>query len=119
MGSLILTLRGVERSGALESRVREIHERLQRCNERMTLCHVTIVRDAAQSPQLVQAKIHVSVPGAQIHADSGDHPAAAHSDVFAALRDAYSSARRQLRDIAKEGAKSSLVETVKKLTGRR
>lgn len=119
MESLILTLRGVERSGALESRVREMHQRLQRLNDRMTLCHVTIVRESAANPDAVVAKIHLSVPGAQIHAESGEAHGHAHTDVFLALRDAYDSARRQLRDLKRDSLKSSLIGAVRKLKPRR
>jgi len=119
MESLILTLRGIERSGALDTRIREIFERLQRCNDRLISCHVTLVRDPAGDPAAVEAKIHLSVPGAQIHADSLDCRGEPHTDVFSALRDAYDSARRQLRDLKRDGTRSSFVDAVRKFTSRR
>lgn len=119
MESLILTLRGIERSGALDARIRDMFERLQRCDDRLTSCHVTLMRDPAANPAAVEARIHLSVPGAQIHADSLGSQGAPHTDVFSALRDAYDSARRQLRDLKRDGTRSSLVDAVRKFTSRR
>jgi len=109
MQSLILTFRGIERSGAVETRIREIGERLRRCNERITFCHVTVMGGLKESVETVAVKIHVSVPGAQIHADSVNPDGAGHTDVFLALRDAYDSARRQLQDLQRDGRRSKLV----------
>ena len=96
-----------ERSGALESRVRELCERLRRCNDRITQCHVTVVGDPGSYSGGVEVRIHLSLPDAQIHADSlGGAP---HTDVFGALRDAYDSARDQLRNLKRDSSRSSLV----------
>jgi putative sigma-54 modulation protein len=109
MQSLVLTFHGIERSGAVEARIRGISARLRRCHDRITYCHVTVEGGLDQSVGTVAAKIHISVPGAQIHADSINPDGVRHTDVFLALRDAYDSARRQLRDLQRDGRKSSLV----------
>jgi ribosome-associated translation inhibitor RaiA len=104
-----LTFRHIERSGELEARLLEAAERLVRSHPGMTRCHVTVEgkSDARAGHSHCTVKIHVSVPGAQIHADSVQHPGEAHHDVYAALREAYSSARRQLQAL-ENTQKSSL-----------
>src|ERR1700730_10111291 len=97
---LTLTFLHIERSGALEARVREMGERLRRCNDRTTHCHITVVRgsgddvDEYVNDASVAVKIHVSVPGAEIHADSVKPDGSRATDVFLAIRDAYDSACR-------------------------
>jgi hypothetical protein len=92
-----LTFRQVPRSGALEASARDFGGRLQRLNDRMTACHILFEgapETAGGAP--FRVKIHVSVPGAQIHAESARQadtgPAARHSP----LRSAYENAKRQL-----------------------
>ena len=108
---MTMTFRHIDRSGALESRARELGERLRRYHAGITQCHVTVegAADYRAGGSLYRVKIHLSVPGAQIHADSRHHDDSAHGDVYIALRDAYSSARRQLQDLRRDRGKSSLV----------
>jgi hypothetical protein len=92
-----LTFRDLPRSGALEASAREVGDRLQRLNDRMTACHIMFEgMPAAEGGFPFRVKIHVSVPGAQIHAESARQgetgPAAMHSP----LRSAYENAKRQL-----------------------
>jgi hypothetical protein len=70
---------------------------------------VSVVGGLDEPVGSVAAKIHVSVPGAQIHADSVNRDGVGHTDVFLALRDAYDSARRQLRDLQRDGRSGSVV----------
>jgi ribosome-associated translation inhibitor RaiA len=96
---ITLTFGHIERTGGLEADAREIGERLLRFNERITHCHLIIEGrpDAAKGSQY-SVKIHLSVPSAQIHARSlhnGGHP----SDVYAALREAFDDAKRQLQEL--------------------
>jgi len=118
MQSLILTFRNIERSGAVEARIREMSERLRRCHDRITYCHVTVLGGLNEAVGTVAVKIHLSVPGAQVHADSVNPDGDRHTDVFLALRDAYDSARRQLRDLQRDGRRSSLVSVTGGSTSR-
>jgi len=113
--ALTFTFRRVKRTGALDARVREVAERLRRCDERITHCHISVVAGADGRPDdpSIAVRIHVSVPGAQVHAESIQADGARHSDVFLALRDAYDSALRQLRDLQRDGRKSSLLSAVR------
>jgi putative sigma-54 modulation protein len=107
--TLTLTFRRIERSGTLVARAREIGERLRRSHDRISHCHITVLGASDDGVSGVAVKIHVSVPGAQIHADGVAPDGAQHQDVFMALRDAYESARRQLQDLRRDGTRSSLV----------
>jgi hypothetical protein len=92
-----LTFRDFPRSGALEAAAREIGGRLQRLNDRMTACHI-VFEGAPETAVGVpfRVKIHVSVPGAQIHAESARHADLGHGANHSPLRSAYENAKRQL-----------------------
>jgi hypothetical protein len=92
-----LTFRHLPRSGALEASAREVGDRLQRLNEGMTACHIVfegIPEAAADAP--FRVKIHVSVPGAQIHAESAQSPEGGQIAPHSPLHSAYENAKRQL-----------------------
>jgi ribosome-associated translation inhibitor RaiA len=96
---LTLTFRHLPRSGALESAARDIGNRLQQLHHRMTACHIVLEGNAAESGanEPYHVKIHVSVPGAQIHAESAS--ADPHPQVRNALHSAYENAKRQLEGL--------------------
>lgn len=111
------TFRGIERTGALEARVREIAQRLRHNHDRITQCHLTVYGGLDGSEGAPYAvRIHLSAPGAQIHADSLHHNGTGHRDVYVALRDAYASAARQLQDLRRE-RRSSLVNRARSMVG--
>ena len=99
---LNVTFRRFERSGALDARIREVSERLRRCDPRITQCHISVL-GAAAGDGSVSVTIHVSVPGAEIHADGSNDGGPGHSDAFLALQKAYEGARSQLRSLQREG----------------
>jgi hypothetical protein len=109
---LSVTFRHFERSGAVDARIREIASRLQRCDPRMTQCHISIIGGGPGGDPTVSARIHVSVPGAQIHADSANE-GRGYTDVSLALRKAYEGARGQLRSLQREGGKGGLLSGVR------
>jgi hypothetical protein len=101
---MTLTFRHIDRSGALEDRARQLGFRLERFSGRITQCHMTLEgpddpRDTG-APYLV--KIDLTVPGAQIHADSLHVDGAGHKDIYLALRDAFNNAKRQLQDLHRD-----------------
>jgi hypothetical protein len=94
---MTLTFRYLPRSGALESSARDVGERLQRLNEGMTACHIVfegIPERAGGVP--FRVRIHMSVPGAQIHAESAQPPEGGRPAPQSPLRSAYENAKRQL-----------------------
>jgi ribosome-associated translation inhibitor RaiA len=109
---ITLSFRHLDRSGALEDRARNLGSRLERFNERITQCHITLEGPVTQSdtraPYLV--KIDLIVPGAQIHADSLHVDGAGHRDIYLALRDAFNNAKRQLQDLQRDRSRAVRVE---------
>jgi len=93
--AVTLTFRHLARSGALESSARDIDQRLNALHHRITACHIVMEGNSgepkAQSPY--QVKIHLSVPGAQIHAES------ALAEARNPLHSAYENAKRQLEKL--------------------
>ena len=92
-----LTFRHLPRSGALEASARELGDRLQRLNDRMTACHIVFegTPEAAGGVPF-RVKIHMSVPGAQVHAESARQADQEHTPNHSPLRSAYENAKRQL-----------------------
>lgn len=87
-------------SAAVEQRVKEKVARLAKKFDRLT--HARIVIDAPhrhqQRGKIFQVKIDLGVPGRAnvlVNKTSEDH---AHEDVYAALKDAFLAAERQLQD---------------------
>ena len=109
---LTLTFHNIERTGALEARMREIAERLRRHHDDITHCHITIEdrMDDAPNTAPFAAKIHLSLPGAQIHAESIGPNGEGHQDAYAALRSAYASVGHQLQGLKLDRGKSSLID---------
>jgi hypothetical protein len=94
---LTLTFRHLPRSGALEASARDVGNRLQRLNDGMTACHIMFEGAPEAADGLpFRVKIHVSVPGAQIHAESVRQPEEGQTAPYSPLRSAYENAKRQL-----------------------
>jgi ribosome-associated translation inhibitor RaiA len=94
-----LTFRHLPRSGALESSARNMGSRLQQLNHRITACHIVLEGNAAASEVNTpyNVKIHVSLPGAEIHAESA--PADSQAESSNALHSAYENAKRQVEKL--------------------
>lgn len=92
-----ITLRRIDRSEALESRIRALAARLERHNTAILGCRVLIEaphQSMRQGGQFV-ARLEVKVPGGEIVVNR-DHD----EDVYVALREAFGAASRQLADYA-------------------
>jgi hypothetical protein len=101
--------RHLPRSGALEASARDMGERLQRLNKGMTACHIVFEgapEETGGAP--IRVKIHLSVPGAQIHAESAQPPEEARADPHGPLRSAYENAKRQLSKFKRSYGRRSL-----------
>ncbi|HET9579134.1 MAG TPA: HPF/RaiA family ribosome-associated protein [Usitatibacter sp.] len=95
---LQITFRNIDRSDALETRIRADASKLERFHPRITRCRVTIeetLRHHSQGRQFAVA-IEVRVPGKDLSALKDDE------DVYVAVRDGFVAMRRQLEDLAKE-----------------
>jgi ribosomal subunit interface protein len=99
---LQISFRGLDHSPAIEARVRELAEYLERFEDRITSCHVSV-----QAPhhhhhqgQLYDVRIQVRVPGKDIVVNREGSNNHAYEDVYVALRDAFEAAARRLEDHA-------------------
>ena len=96
---LQITFRNVDRSDALEQRIRSDASKLERFHPRITRCRVTIEETSRHhEPQGRQFAvcIEVRVPGKDLTAAKDDQ------DIYVAVRDGFTAVRRQLEDLAKE-----------------
>jgi ribosome-associated translation inhibitor RaiA len=104
-----LTFRHLPRSGALEASARDVGGRLQRLNDRITACHIVFEgTPEAVSGVPFRVKIHVSVPGAQIHAESVRQADVGQAAIHSPLRSAYENAKRQLEKLKPSHGDSDL-----------
>lgn len=97
---LQITFRQMEPSPALESRIRELADRLEKFSEHIVRCHVIVESPARHQHQggLYDFRIDITLPDQEIairHARPADH---SHADPYVALRDAFRAARRKLED---------------------
>ena len=98
--SVTMTFRDLPRSGALEASARDLGGRLQRLNDRITACHIAFegtTETAGGAP--FRVRIHLSVPGAQIHAESARETDVGQAAAHSPLRSAYENAKRQLEKL--------------------
>lgn len=95
---LQITFRNVERSDALESRIRNDASKLERFHPRINRCRVTIEETQRHHIQgrRFSVGIEVRVPGRDVTAAKDDE------DVYVAVRDTFLAVRRQLEDLAKD-----------------
>jgi len=97
---LQVTFRGLSPSPALEARIRDNAQKLERFHHRITSCRVSVEatrRDSRLGRQF-HVRIDVTVPGAELVArrEAGkDHDG---EDVYTAIRDAFAAVTRQLED---------------------
>jgi ribosome-associated translation inhibitor RaiA len=94
---------GIEKSEAIEGRVRDKVAKLARHFERMTHCRVVVEvpQWKAQRPKVYQIKIEIGVPRRRPivvrHERTGSH---AHEEVSLAIRDAFEAALRKIDGVA-------------------
>lgn len=100
---LEITFHGVERSEAVEQRVRQKFKRIEAHFERIT--HARIVIEVPQRrtplPKFFHVRIDIGIPGKKsivVHHEPDDERA--HTDVMLALRDAFGAAQRQVDELS-------------------
>jgi ribosome-associated translation inhibitor RaiA len=114
---LEITFHGLDRSDAVEARVRQKFARIEAHFERIT--HARVVIEAPQRrtplPKFFHVRIDIGVPGKKPivvkHEPDADH---AHTDVMLALRDAFDAALRQIDDLGKRLEKPARHERVRR-----
>jgi putative sigma-54 modulation protein len=103
---------GIEKSEAIEERVREKVSKLEKHCGRMTRCRVVLEAPhrSPQKPKAYKIKIEISLPRRQpivvCHEREGSH---AHEELPLAIRDAFEAALRKVDDVStKVGARTKL-----------
>lgn len=103
---------GLEKSAAVEQKVRDKVDKLARHFERMTRCRVVLEAPhrSPQRPKAYQIKIEIGVPGRSPIVISHEREGAdAAEELGLALRDAFEAALRRIDDVAaKIGQRSKL-----------
>jgi ribosomal subunit interface protein len=96
---LQITVRNIEHSDALETRIRDKAQKLEEFCKHIMSCRVVVEAPHKHHHQGKQfnVRIDIDVPGNEIVVNR-DH----HEDVYVALRDAFNAAKRQLEDYVRK-----------------
>lgn len=100
---LQVTFRGFERSPAVEAKIREKAEKLERFHHDIMACRVVVESSHRHQHQgnLYHVRIDITLPGHELVVSRDPKAHQAHEDVYVAVRDAFDAARRQLEDLAR------------------
>ncbi len=98
-----VTFRNMDRSDAVEARIQEKVDKLERYFGRLISCNVVVEASHRQHHKgnLYDVKIHLAVPGKDLVVNRAGPKNHAHEDVYVAVRDAFDAASRQLEDHAR------------------
>ena len=99
---LEISFHGLERSDAVDARVRERFKRIEEHFDRITHARVLITAPARRAPlpKFFHIKIEIGVPGHRpIMVNHEPEAGHAHTDVMLAVRDAFAAALRQVDDL--------------------
>jgi ribosomal subunit interface protein len=101
---LELTFHNMDRSDAVEDKVRERAAKLERAFDRIIGCRVVVEAPHKHNHKgiVYEVRIDISVPGKDIVVNRSGANNHAHEDVYVAVRDAFSAATRQLEDHARK-----------------
>lgn len=101
---LKITFRDFASSEAVEARIRERAERLERHHKRITDCRVVVEAPHRKhhKGKLYHVRIDLVVPGGELCVNHDSHDKHAHEDIYVAIRDAFGAMERQLRSFAKK-----------------
>ena len=101
---LQINFRDIPQSDAIEARVRERADKLNKFYDQIMTCSVMIEAPHGHHHKgnLYHVRIDLTVPHGEIvvNRDPKDHQA--HEDVYVAIRDAFDAARRKLQDYARK-----------------
>lgn len=95
---------GIDPSDAISARVVSEIDKLERFFGRITTCRAVISKPQKRHRRgdLYAISVHLTLPdGRDVYADRNPPKDHAHEDVYVAIRDAFSAARRQLQDEAR------------------
>lgn len=94
----------VDKSAALETRIREHVDKLETYYDGIIGCRVSVERPHGRHHQgnLYHLRIELQVPGKDIVVKRDPAQHHTHEDVYVSLRDAFDAVRRQLEDYARK-----------------
>ncbi len=100
---LQVTFRGFPHSEAMENRIREKVQKLERYYDKITSCRVMVERTHHKHHKgdLYHVRIDLTVPGKEIVISREHHDNHAYEDAYVAIRDAFQAAARQLEEYAR------------------
>ena len=95
-----ITFHNMDHSDAVEARVREKVERLEKLSDRLSHCRVTIEAPHKhhRKGNTYRVRILLSMPQGQVAVSRDPGDAHAHEDIYVAIRDAFHAAERQLKE---------------------
>lgn len=95
-----ITFKDLDKSEALEARIREWVDKLERVYDRIVRCEVLVETPHRhhRNGRQYHVRVRLTVPGGEIVVSHDPGPDGAHEDAYVALRDTFNAARRQLED---------------------
>jgi ribosomal subunit interface protein len=98
-----ITFRHTTSSPAIEARIRQRTEELDRFFDRIISCRVVVECSQARHRQgnLFRVRVDLKVPGREIVVGRDRAANRAHEDIYVAIRDAFDAAQRALEDHAR------------------
>ena len=101
---LQVTFHGLDKSEAVEARVGELAQKLERHHPNITSCRVVI--DAPHKHrhkgQLYDVRVDITVPGGEVVVTREGSQNHAYEDVYVAIRDAFHAADRKLEELLRK-----------------
>ncbi|MDT8403746.1 HPF/RaiA family ribosome-associated protein [Sulfuriflexus sp.] len=99
-----ITFRNMEKSEALETKIREKVDELEQFARDMVSCRITVEAPHKHHNKgnLYAIKVDVTLPGDEIVVSRSPGQNHAHEDVYVATRDAFAAMRRQLEDYVRK-----------------
>lgn len=111
---LQIVFRNIEPSAAIEAKVRERADKLDKFFDRIISCRVVIEEHHRHHHQgnIYHVRVDVKVPGDEIVVSREPPEHHAHEDVYVAIRDAFDAVRRRLEDHARRWGGAVKTHTV-------
>jgi ribosomal subunit interface protein len=101
---LQVTFRNMPRSEAVEIKIREKVDKLNKFYDRIMSCRVVVEAPHAHHHQgkLFHVNVDITVPNGELVVSRDKHDNHAHEDLYVAIRDAFNAAQRQLQGYARK-----------------
>jgi len=101
---LQITFRNLDHSDAIESKIREKTDKLERFASNITSCRVIVEAPHKHHYKgvIYHIKIDITLPGKEIVVKHHSDEHHAHEDVYVAIRDAFNAAQRQLENYSRQ-----------------